>query len=394
MPWWPAADHGIDMRPSPIKLLDEELPAPTMAPTVGQTSTTCRRRGPGWDDAASPSCAPRVGLKSAGGRGGGSNVGAMSSIAGRHACITGSPAGSAWRPPSRWRPKVRVRGGRRGDRSRSGLPSPSSGVVGPTPPCSSWTLPTAVAVGANVRRDRRRPGSGRHPCVQRRRRPPRLLRGVPDEEWGDDRDRLLRARDTPGRPRHGRAGVGIDRRAPPMLASWGSRRTSAVAAANLCGASSSRSARPSWRPMASTLGAATRPTRHTPAGLGGPVQAGRDRGRSRPRSRPSSPSRSPIACRRDGHRARAVAFHRRPRQPLAVGAGLAPGAHVGNARMHRAQSPTGSGLRPAVSEIAEGRRREYSSTLGRPHLGVADAATLPVTRPSRTKIVYRLRPSC
>jgi uncharacterized protein (TIRG00374 family) len=44
-----------------------------------------------------------------------------------------------------------------------------------------------------------------------------------------------------------------------------------------------------------------------------------------------------------------------------------------------------------VSELAEGRRREYSSTLGSTTpLGVADADALPVTRPSRTKIVWRL----
>ncbi|MGZ4683401.1 MAG: CaiB/BaiF CoA transferase family protein, partial [Acidimicrobiales bacterium] len=38
MPWMPASEHGIDMLPIPIKLLDEELPAPSMAPTVGQHS--------------------------------------------------------------------------------------------------------------------------------------------------------------------------------------------------------------------------------------------------------------------------------------------------------------------------------------------------------------------
>ncbi|MGZ4717124.1 MAG: lysylphosphatidylglycerol synthase transmembrane domain-containing protein [Acidimicrobiales bacterium] len=44
-----------------------------------------------------------------------------------------------------------------------------------------------------------------------------------------------------------------------------------------------------------------------------------------------------------------------------------------------------------MSEIADGRRREYSSTLGATTpLGVTDADALPVTRPSRTKIVWRL----
>jgi crotonobetainyl-CoA:carnitine CoA-transferase CaiB-like acyl-CoA transferase len=50
MPWLPAADHGIDMLPSPIKLLDEELPPPSKAPTVGRAH---RRRAAdvlGWDD--------------------------------------------------------------------------------------------------------------------------------------------------------------------------------------------------------------------------------------------------------------------------------------------------------------------------------------------------------
>jgi hypothetical protein len=44
-----------------------------------------------------------------------------------------------------------------------------------------------------------------------------------------------------------------------------------------------------------------------------------------------------------------------------------------------------------VTGTAEGRRREYSSTLGATTpFGVTDAATLPVTRPSRRKIVWRL----
>jgi hypothetical protein len=44
-----------------------------------------------------------------------------------------------------------------------------------------------------------------------------------------------------------------------------------------------------------------------------------------------------------------------------------------------------------VSELAEGRRREYSSTLGSTTpLGVTDAGALPVTRPSRSKIVWRI----
>ncbi|MGZ4718506.1 MAG: CaiB/BaiF CoA transferase family protein [Acidimicrobiales bacterium] len=51
MPWMPASEHGIDMLPIPIKLLDEELPAPSMAPTVGQHSDEVLRDVLGWDDA-------------------------------------------------------------------------------------------------------------------------------------------------------------------------------------------------------------------------------------------------------------------------------------------------------------------------------------------------------
>ncbi len=51
MPWMPASEHGIDMLPIPIKLLDEELPPPTMAPTVGEHSDDVLRDVLGWDDA-------------------------------------------------------------------------------------------------------------------------------------------------------------------------------------------------------------------------------------------------------------------------------------------------------------------------------------------------------
>jgi crotonobetainyl-CoA:carnitine CoA-transferase CaiB-like acyl-CoA transferase len=50
MPWLPASEHGIDMLPSPIKLHDEELPAPSMAPTVGQHTDDVLRDVLGWDD--------------------------------------------------------------------------------------------------------------------------------------------------------------------------------------------------------------------------------------------------------------------------------------------------------------------------------------------------------
>ncbi len=37
-PWLPFRQHGTDLMPSPIRLIDEELPVPTKAPTVGQNS--------------------------------------------------------------------------------------------------------------------------------------------------------------------------------------------------------------------------------------------------------------------------------------------------------------------------------------------------------------------
>ena len=50
MPWLPASEHGIDMLPSPIKLLDETLPAPTKAPTLGQDTDAVLADVLGWDD--------------------------------------------------------------------------------------------------------------------------------------------------------------------------------------------------------------------------------------------------------------------------------------------------------------------------------------------------------
>jgi crotonobetainyl-CoA:carnitine CoA-transferase CaiB-like acyl-CoA transferase len=35
-PWYPAARHGADMLPFPVKYIDERLPEPCMAPTVGE----------------------------------------------------------------------------------------------------------------------------------------------------------------------------------------------------------------------------------------------------------------------------------------------------------------------------------------------------------------------
>jgi crotonobetainyl-CoA:carnitine CoA-transferase CaiB-like acyl-CoA transferase len=51
MPWLPAAEHGIDMLPSPIKLLDGELPPPVKAPTLGQDTDDVLSDVLGWDDA-------------------------------------------------------------------------------------------------------------------------------------------------------------------------------------------------------------------------------------------------------------------------------------------------------------------------------------------------------
>ena len=36
LPWYPAAEHGAEMLPFPVKLIGEDLPAPAQAPSVGQ----------------------------------------------------------------------------------------------------------------------------------------------------------------------------------------------------------------------------------------------------------------------------------------------------------------------------------------------------------------------
>jgi crotonobetainyl-CoA:carnitine CoA-transferase CaiB-like acyl-CoA transferase len=50
MPWLPASEHGIDMLPNPIKFLDEELPPPGLAPTVGRDTDAVLHEVLGWDD--------------------------------------------------------------------------------------------------------------------------------------------------------------------------------------------------------------------------------------------------------------------------------------------------------------------------------------------------------
>ena len=46
----PAAQVGADMLPTPIKFVDEILPMPTKAPTVGQHTEQILRDVLGWDD--------------------------------------------------------------------------------------------------------------------------------------------------------------------------------------------------------------------------------------------------------------------------------------------------------------------------------------------------------
>jgi crotonobetainyl-CoA:carnitine CoA-transferase CaiB-like acyl-CoA transferase len=48
--WFPASELGADQLPSPIKFIDEDLPMPTKAPTVGQHTEEVVRDLLGWDD--------------------------------------------------------------------------------------------------------------------------------------------------------------------------------------------------------------------------------------------------------------------------------------------------------------------------------------------------------
>ncbi len=48
-PWYPKERHGADMLPLPVKLRDEELPEPAMAPTVGEHNDAVLRDVLGYD---------------------------------------------------------------------------------------------------------------------------------------------------------------------------------------------------------------------------------------------------------------------------------------------------------------------------------------------------------
>jgi crotonobetainyl-CoA:carnitine CoA-transferase CaiB-like acyl-CoA transferase len=50
-PWYPAAEHGADMLPFPVRWLGERLPEPSRAPTVGQHTEEVLAKVLGYDEA-------------------------------------------------------------------------------------------------------------------------------------------------------------------------------------------------------------------------------------------------------------------------------------------------------------------------------------------------------
>jgi crotonobetainyl-CoA:carnitine CoA-transferase CaiB-like acyl-CoA transferase len=50
LPFYPVAGHGAEMLPFPVKLIDETLPEPTHAPTVGEHTDAVLKRVLGYDD--------------------------------------------------------------------------------------------------------------------------------------------------------------------------------------------------------------------------------------------------------------------------------------------------------------------------------------------------------
>ena len=51
LPWYPASEHGADMLPFPIQFIDEDLPIPTMAPTLGEQTDDVLADVLGYDEA-------------------------------------------------------------------------------------------------------------------------------------------------------------------------------------------------------------------------------------------------------------------------------------------------------------------------------------------------------
>ncbi|MFP6579592.1 MAG: CaiB/BaiF CoA-transferase family protein [Myxococcota bacterium] len=49
LPWYPVEGHGAEMLPFPVRFLDEELPVPAMAPTVGEQSEQVLAEVLGYD---------------------------------------------------------------------------------------------------------------------------------------------------------------------------------------------------------------------------------------------------------------------------------------------------------------------------------------------------------